>query len=102
MHDRHDPHPVRFVEIDHGIRELAGQRAPGGWTEAKEAVGLAANLLDEAFDFVVETAAQFGRDGRLILDRLGVFLFRPGMEDVRLHRPTILRMRADTSSPGMP
>jgi hypothetical protein len=33
---------------------------------------------------------------------LGVFLVGLGMETARLHRPTILRMRADTTSPGMP
>jgi hypothetical protein len=31
-----------------------------------------------------------------------VFLVRLGVEAVRLHRPTILRMRADTTPPGMP
>jgi hypothetical protein len=77
-------------------------RAPSGRTEAKEEVGLAANLVDDSFDLVVETAAQLGRYGCVILDRLGVFLSRLGMKDVGLHRPMILRIRADTSSPGMP
>ena len=36
------------------------------------------------------------------LDRLRVFLVCRWMKDVRLHRPIIFRIRADTSSPGMP
>jgi hypothetical protein len=89
-------------EDDHRMWELAGQCAPRGWTEAKEAVGLAANFVDESLDRVVKPAAQLGRGGSVMLHRLGVFVFRLGMKDVRLHRPMILRMRADTSSPGIP
>jgi hypothetical protein len=57
---RHDPDAVRFVEVNHRKREFAGQRAPGRWAEAKEAVRLVADFLDEPIDFVVEATPSSG------------------------------------------
>jgi hypothetical protein len=59
VHDGDDPDAVRFVEINHRIRELAGQCALRGWTESEEAIGLIAHFPNEPFDFIV-------RDGRPI------------------------------------
>lgn len=78
------------------------QRPPSRRAEAKESVRLAENTGNDSFDLVVQAAAQLGRGRGIILNRLDILLASLGMKDVRLHRPMSLRMRADTSSPGMP
>lgn len=102
MHDGHDPNTVRLVQVNHRIRELAGQRTLCGRTEPGKPLRLKANFLNEPFDFVVQAAAKFGRDCDVKLDGTEVFFVRSGMKNVGFQRPMILRMRADTSSPGMP
>lgn len=52
----------------------------------KEAVGVAANFVNEPFDFVVEAAAKFGGNVGVVFNGAGIFLTRIGMKDVRLHR----------------
>lgn len=101
VHDSYDPHAIRLVKINDRIRKLASQCTLGWRTDVKEAVGLEANFSDDPFDFVSETASERGYDGGIVFDGLGVFLARFGMKDVRLHRPRILRMRAETSSAGI-
>ncbi len=49
---------------------------------------------------VEEPAAEFRADGGVMLRGLGVFLVGLGVERVRLHRPTIFRIRADVMCPG--
>ena len=102
VHDGNNPHAIRFVQINQLVRKLAGQRALGRWTETEKTSGLAANLADEPFDFIVEAAAEFWSDGGVVFNSTGIFLTRIGMKDVRFNRPRVLRMRARTFSAGMP
>src|SRR5208282_3429360 len=102
VHNCHDPHSIRLVEINHRIRESTGQGASGGRTELEETVGLLSHLADKPLDFVQKTPAQFGRDASVEFCRLRIFPSGFGMKRVGLHCPTILRMRAETSSPETP
>jgi hypothetical protein len=102
VHDSYDPHAIQLVKANDGIRKFASQSTLGWWTDAKETVRLAANFPDDSFDFVSEAASECRCDGGVVSDSLGVFFTRFGMKDVRLHRPRILRMRAETSSAGIP
>ena len=65
----------------------------GRWVKMSKAFGVAADSLDEALHFIVETAGEFRVNLRIIPCCLRVFLLRFGMKGVRFQRPTILRMR---------
>lgn len=67
-----------------------------------EAVRCRAGIGDEAFDLVVEASTQRRSDFSVMCGGLAVFCIGLGVEGVRLYRPTIWRMRAETTSPGMP
>ena len=60
VHDGDNPHAIRFVQINQRVRKLAGQRALCRWTETEETFGLAANLADEPFNFIVERLPSSG------------------------------------------
>jgi hypothetical protein len=65
-----------------------------------ETFRFAADVLNETFHLVVKTPAEFGINLRVVIGGVRVFLRRFGMEGVRFHRPTILRIRLLTTSPG--
>ena len=71
-----------------------------GRVKMAETLWFAANVLYEAFHLVVKTSAEFGRNLGVVIYGVRVFLHRFGMEGVRFHRPTILRIRLLTTSPG--
>ena len=86
VHDGHNPHAIRLLQINRRVRKLAGQRALCRRAETKEAVGLVANVADEPFDFVVETVAKFRSNVGVVFHGAGIFFTRIGMKNVRLHR----------------
>jgi hypothetical protein len=67
-----------------------------------KAPGCRTDFADQSLDLVVEPPAQFGPDFRVMSGSLGVFFVGLRMKPMRIHRPTIWRIRADTTSPGTP
>jgi hypothetical protein len=67
-----------------------------------KAPGRRTDFADQSLDLVVKMPAKFGPDSRVMSGSLGVFLVSLGMKPMRIHRPTIWRIRADTTSPGTP
>ncbi|GEM_PF-1273834 len=65
-----------------------------------EAFWFAADVLNDLLHFIEETTAKFGINPGVVIGGVRVFLRRFGMEGVRFHRPTILRIRLLTTSPG--
>ncbi len=102
VHDGQDPHALRLLQVNNSKGKLLRQSPPRGRIEPEKSVRLAPNPQQQPFDFVPKTAAQFGRRRGVLLDGLGVFLARGRMKKVRLHRPRILRMPAEISSPAIP
>ena len=102
MHHRQNPDAVGLLNEDHRIRKDVSKMSLGGWVEVAKAFGVMADCLDETLHFIVETTGEFRVNLRIILRGLRVFLFGFGMKGVRFQRPTILRIRWLTVSPGMP
>ena len=101
VHHRQNPDAVGLLDVNHRIRKDGGEMPLRGRVKMAEAFRVAADILDEPLHLVVKTSAEFRIGLRIIFCGLRVFLFRLGMERVRFHRPTILRMRLLTTSPGM-
>ena len=102
VHHCDDPHPLRLIQVDHRVGEDVREVPAGRRIEGPEAIGLTAHVLDHSLDFIVKASAQLWVYASVESGCLRVFLFRLGVKDMPLDRPTILPMRADTSSPGAP
>lgn len=96
-HHGDDPNFVRAVDIENAVGKFGRKMAADGRADLAVEFRPFANLGNQALDFVVESAAQFPADGRIMLRGFGVFLIGLGMEGVGFHRPTILRIRADVT-----
>lgn len=101
-HDGNDPDAVGFIEIKHRKRKITRQVTPNVAVDPAKAPGRCTGFADQSLDLVVEPPAQFGTDFRVMCGRIGVFLVGLGMKPMRIHRPTIWRIRADTTSPDTP
>lgn len=100
--DGDDPDSVRLVEVDDGIGKVVRQVPPGVGVDPAEEARCRTDLCNRALDLVLKPPAEFRADSRVVRGGSGVFLVGLGMEAVRLHRPTIWRTRAETTSPGTP
>ena len=101
-HDSNDPNAVGIIGIKHCKRKIIRKVTPDVADDAAKAPGHCTDFADQSLDFVVKTSAQFGPDSRVMSGSLGIFLVSLGMKPMRIHRPTIWRIRADTTSPGIP
>lgn len=59
-----------------------------------------ANFKNQPLDLFVETNTERRTDPRVVFGRGRIFLLRFTVKAMRFHNPTILRMRALTTSPG--
>ena len=101
-HDGDDPNGVRLVQVEEREGKVIRQMPAHIAVDAPKAVGRSATVGDQVLNLVEKSPAQVGADRGVVGRRRRVFLVGLAMEAMRLHRPTILRMRADTTSPGMP
>src|SRR5271154_1117176 len=101
VHDRKDEYGLRLIQINHQIGKLSSEGAADRRAELEEAFRLPANFIYESLDFIVEATAELRVNPGIIFGRLGIFAVCFRMKQMRLHRPTILRICAETSSPGM-
>ncbi len=100
-HHRQNPNTVGLVEIDDGKGESPREVTSGGRIVTAEAIRGGSDLRDHAFDVVVKATAKIWTALRDILGGGSRILrVRLGVKSVRLHRPTIRRILAETSSPG--
>ena len=100
-HQRQNPDAIGLLGVNHRIRKDGGEMPLRGRVKMAEAFRVAADSLNEPLHLVVKMSAKFGRNLRVLICGVCVFLLRFGMKSVRFHRPTILRMRLLTTSPGM-
>jgi hypothetical protein len=101
VHHGHDPDSVRLVDGKHGIGEAVAESPANRREHPTEPFRLETDLSDHRFDVIVEPPSQIEANLRVVLGGLGVLSCRGRVEGVRFHRPTIWRMRAETSSPGI-
>ena len=102
MHNRHNPDDIRLFKIDDGVGKNSAEMSPDRRVKSPESSRLHANLGNQPLDFIIKPATQFWGNVSVVSRRFGVFDVSLPMETMRFHRPTILRIRAETSSPGMP
>ena len=100
VHHRQNPDAVGLLDVNHRIRKDGGKMPLRGRVKMAEAFRVAADSLNQPLHLVVKTSAEFRVGLRIIFCGLRVFIRRFGMERVRFQRPTILRMRRLTTSPG--
>ena len=94
-HDSENPKIVRTIRVADAVGEIAGEVTANGRADLAKKLRAFAGFGDQAFDLIVETTAEFRADLGLALRGLRVVLISLGVEGVRLHRPTIFRMRSD-------
>ncbi len=102
VHHCDDPDLVGFIEANDRIRKAPGETAPRWWVELVELARVRADRRDGGLGLIEETAAQLGSDLGVETRRFGVLGVGFRVEDVRFHRPTIWRILAEVTVPGMP
>ena len=99
--DRQHKYALWLVHVDQRIRERFPEVAPNLSPQIRINPGRSAHIGNEAVYGVIVPLAQLLIFRRVAGQRLEEFSLRLWMEGMWLHRPTILRARAMTSSPGI-
>lgn len=94
-YDGENPDILGALYVEDAVGKLAGEMAADGRADLTESFGAFAGFGNQSLYLIVEPATEFWGDGGVMLCGLSVFLVGLGVERVRLHRPTIFRMRAD-------
>jgi hypothetical protein len=102
VHHGDDPNLVGPVEVDDRIRKWLTEMPAGRRLEGPAKPRLCAHLIHKPVNAVMKTPAELRTDGRLVFRRRFELGTGRRMETKRFHRPTMWRISAMTSSPGMP
>ncbi len=96
------PDAIRFIHINDCKGEIPRQAPARGRIVFSKTIWRCDDSSDYALDFFVKTNAQDGAASLGVVHRsVGVFRIGLGVECVWLHRPTMRRILAEVSSPGM-